>query len=959
MFKTRPYQQAAEDSIFREWESYRSTIAVLPTGTGKAILFARICERATGRVLILVHRNELATQAVDKIKRATGIVCGLEMAEYRAGVDRDLFEPHNKVVVATVQTLGSGGDGLGRMTKFLPEHFDIVVCDEAHHFVSPSFKRVLDYFLRNPKLKICGLTATPDRQSEEALGQVFDSVAYDYEILDAINDGWLVPIEQQMVTVESINLAGVHTTAGDLNGADLNAVMMSERNLHGIASSTIDIIGNKRGIGFASSVDHAKNLSDIFNRHKSGMSSWVCGKTNKDERKKIISDFADGRIQWLWNCGVFCLDSETEILTSSGWVGIEEMEYLHKVANWDNGKVFFKEPKFIIKRERLQDEKMVVLETKNRSIRVTEKHRMIYSKRGPEKFSLVKAGEIVGKGGLLPISGIAEPFNFKMPDHKSKKSSVIRRVQANSYMLRRDLGLSKEDSELLALKRIQERDSLKYTTPDNLTLDDCKLIGFWIGDGSRIELQSGGIEYTLVQAIRDTKICSEISRIIESCGFDYVIKKFIRSVRVWSLSRGTGFGNQKRNGVYRIEPYLKKDGTELFWSLNESQFDSLLEGFWMADGNHNDNPKPIIPNLRIGNTNWKVLNLLQAIACVRGYRCSLLKTKKVKGHHNMLYILSLTKKTSHEMTKYTMQFEPNWKREMVWCVTSDTGNIITRRRGTVTVTGNTEGFDDSGVEIISMARPTKSRSLYAQMAGRATRPHESISHKLNDCPSNAIRRSMISRSCKPSCLIIDFVGNSGKHKLMTTADILGGNYSDEAIEQAVAMARKTGNRVRIEKSIEEEEKRLEEKRQRELQEQARKANLIAKSTYSKQSVNPFDVFDIKPARPRGWDAGKVASEKMRGILRKMKLDPDKFDYAQTKQLVATQMDRWDKGLASLPQVSKLKKFGIDATNLTFEQAGKAFDYLKANHFRNGHLFRVSPQIKLPTRKPIEIDDIPY
>ena len=81
----RPYQQEAEDSIFKEWENgIHKTLLVLPTGCGKTIVFAKVteeCVRQGNRVLILAHRGELLEQAADKIRKATGLGCATEKAE--------------------------------------------------------------------------------------------------------------------------------------------------------------------------------------------------------------------------------------------------------------------------------------------------------------------------------------------------------------------------------------------------------------------------------------------------------------------------------------------------------------------------------------------------------------------------------------------------------------------------------------------------------------------------------------------------------------------------------------------------------------------------------------------------------------------------------------------------------------------------------------------------------------
>ena len=81
----RPYQQQARDRIHAEWDAgHTRTLLVLPTGTGKTIVFASVAAdqvRAGDRVLILAHRGELLEQAADKLQRSTGLVSAVEKAE--------------------------------------------------------------------------------------------------------------------------------------------------------------------------------------------------------------------------------------------------------------------------------------------------------------------------------------------------------------------------------------------------------------------------------------------------------------------------------------------------------------------------------------------------------------------------------------------------------------------------------------------------------------------------------------------------------------------------------------------------------------------------------------------------------------------------------------------------------------------------------------------------------------
>lgn len=545
MTTLRPYQRTAVASAFTEWQDYDSTLIVMPTGTGKSVVFADIIQRIQPkRALVLAHRAELISQAYRHVERC-GLDVDVEMADLWAG---EHLWNNKPVVVSTVQTQISGNGGKGRMKRFDPFDFGLIICDEAHHFTAQSFVRVLDYYRQNPDLKILGVTATPDRADEQALGQVFQSVAYDYEILDAINDGWLVPIEQQMVTIDGLDFSAIRTTAGDLNGADLAAVMEAEKNLHGIVSASLGIIGDRRTLVFAVTVRQAELYSEIFNRHKPGMADWVCGKTPKDQRHETFRKFGNGATQILVNVGVA-----------------------------------------------------------------------------------------------------------------------------------------------------------------------------------------------------------------------------------------------------------------------------------------------------------------------------------------------------------------------------------------------TEGYDNPAVEVIVQARPTKSRCLYSQMVGRSTRPLPGIVDPFETAEE---RRAAIAGSAKPSSLVIDFVGNAGRHKLITTADILGGKVSDEAIERAVAKAKAKGKAVNMAEELDHEERKIrEEVEERRRRDAARRARVIGKAQFSTRTINPFDVFQMEPARARGWDAGKALTEKQANLLRKQGMDPSKMSYSQARQVLSELFRRWDGKLCTLKQANVLRKHGYETKELTMADASELIDALAKNNWR--------------------------
>lgn len=208
----RPYQREARDAVLEQWATgVKSTLLVLPTGTGKTIVFSSIIEdvvRRGGRALILAHRGELLEQAADKLQRTTGLGCALEKAESSA------LDSWYNVVVGSVQTMT-------RESRSTGHEFTHIVIDEAHHAVSPSYRAILGYF---PEANLLGVTATADRGDKRNLGEVFETLAYEYSLPRAIRDGYLVPIKALTIPL-SISLESVKQTAGDFQVSDLGTAI--------------------------------------------------------------------------------------------------------------------------------------------------------------------------------------------------------------------------------------------------------------------------------------------------------------------------------------------------------------------------------------------------------------------------------------------------------------------------------------------------------------------------------------------------------------------------------------------------------------------------------------------------------------------------------------------------------------------------------------------------------------
>lgn len=290
----RPYQQEAEKAVFAEWEKGNErTLLVLPTGTGKTIVFAKITERCVKngeRVLILAHRAELLEQAVDKIKKVTGLRCAVEKAE------ESCIGSWYRIVVGSVQTMMRQK----RLNQFDTDYFDTIIIDEAHHCISDSYQKVIDYFSES---KLLGVTATPDRGDMKNLGKVFESMAYEYSLSSAIKEGFLSPIKAQTIPLK-LDLTEVGTQAGDFKTSDLGTAL--EPYLYQIADEMKKYCDGRKTVVFLPLVKTSQKFCNILNEN-GFKAAEING--NSDNRSEILNDFNSGKYNVICN----------SMLLTEGW----------------------------------------------------------------------------------------------------------------------------------------------------------------------------------------------------------------------------------------------------------------------------------------------------------------------------------------------------------------------------------------------------------------------------------------------------------------------------------------------------------------------------------------------------------------------------------------------------------------------------------------------------------------
>ena len=289
----RPYQLAAKAAVFEQWESVDKTLLVLPTGTGKTIVFSAVteeCVRQGKRVLILAHRGELLAQAADKLYKTTGLKSAVEKAE------QSCLGSFYRVTVGSVQTLMREK----RLKGFAANYFDTIIIDEAHHAISESYQNVLRHF---PAAKVLGVTATPDRGDMKDLGSAFESLAYEYTLPQAIKEGYLSPIKAVTIPL-TLDISGVATQAGDFKASDIDTAL--DPYLYQIADEMLKYCAERKTVVFLPLVKTSQKFRDILNE-RGFMAAEVNGES--EERAEILEAFDKGEYNVLCN----------SMLLTEGW----------------------------------------------------------------------------------------------------------------------------------------------------------------------------------------------------------------------------------------------------------------------------------------------------------------------------------------------------------------------------------------------------------------------------------------------------------------------------------------------------------------------------------------------------------------------------------------------------------------------------------------------------------------
>lgn len=306
-FQLRKYQQEAIDAVKNAISrGVNRSAVVMATGGGKTVVFSHLIPlirpssaNRGNRTLILAHKEELINQAAITVQR----VC----PHLKVGIDRSKLKPSDDcdVIVASVPTLVR----MTRLQKYNASEFKMIILDECHHAMANSWIKILKYFGADTKelpIYVLGFTATLERNDGQALGDVFDEIVFERSLLEMVRNKELVDVKFSTLKL-NVDLTRVKSKGDDYDIDSLSEVMNTDDVNLLVALSYLKLRKEhsfKCTLVFCVNISHCKTLCGVLQSH--GINAqYVTGETSKFERRDIIEDFKNGKIDVLCNVLVF------------------------------------------------------------------------------------------------------------------------------------------------------------------------------------------------------------------------------------------------------------------------------------------------------------------------------------------------------------------------------------------------------------------------------------------------------------------------------------------------------------------------------------------------------------------------------------------------------------------------------------------------------------------------------
>lgn len=290
----RDYQVECVEAVVKEYEGgVNRQLIVLPTGSGKTVVMSAIAKQFNRKTLILAHREELITQAVEKFK--------LFWPDVSIGICKGAKNNiHHQVVVGSIQSCSRSN----RLAQLQEQGFGLLMIDEAHHSAADSYQSVIEAlgFLPGAEGLLIGVTATPQRSDKFGLLSIFDKLVFTRSIATMIKAGYLSPVVGRKI-LTNLKLDKIKVQNGDFATSELaEAVNTKERNAF-IVEKFKAYAGSRKAVAFCVDVNHCHDLTEAF-KSQGFPAATVWGDMRADDREIVLRELKSGKIQIVTSCGV-------------------------------------------------------------------------------------------------------------------------------------------------------------------------------------------------------------------------------------------------------------------------------------------------------------------------------------------------------------------------------------------------------------------------------------------------------------------------------------------------------------------------------------------------------------------------------------------------------------------------------------------------------------------------------
>jgi superfamily II DNA or RNA helicase len=650
-------------------------LCVAPTGAGKTVFLSNIIKSATLPVLVVGHRKEI----IDQVARQLADHGITNIGVIRGNDER--YNPSASIQVGSIATLTR------RDKPFLGQKI-IIIVDEAHRCASDTYIALLAAY-DDPI--VIGFTATPVRLDGRPLGgdlfQELVQLATYSELLK--RPDWLVAPDV-FAGREKVDVSNVRKSGADFDERQLGDVMHVDR-LEGdivntwLARAHMHPVFTREGIRvpiklvegerrrtllFAVNVEHSMSLAARFERAGVRV-AHLDGNTPEYLREAIFRDLASGELEMVTNCLVAvegldipevkcitharptqsltvwrqCLDTETEVLTERGFLGVDDIAPTDMVAAFDTRTNEIRWRPILSKVDRPigQEERILEIRSPSLDLRVTSGHRMVFKQKkfGGEwadwKIDTAANVSEIRSGILIPVAGLQPSIGVDLTD------------------------------------------------------DELRFVGWFLTDGW---LDKSTMAIKICQMELQPHI-NEIDKCLVGCGFKF--SKYRRIPKngfpngkpqvIYQVSYGKPRGRDKhlRGWGGKLDPFIDKNLSPSLEDVTERQLGVLLEAIHLGDGSKQIDQDWIQRSYHITTGNKVFADRLQSLCVRRGWRCNLSNRNDNKA---------MTIHIKHSTTRVVVQDlvrSPHHQEERVWCVENDIGTLVIRRRGKTAIVGNCVG----------------------------------------------------------------------------------------------------------------------------------------------------------------------------------------------------------------------------------------------------------------------------